>query len=73
MPREKESISLGQVDQEVLDEVPNMQTAIQLSPSKGEGEYYLNIAGFSEAAAIYASWGSNLKSSCIVIFRSIKH
>ena len=58
MPREKESISLGQVDQEVLGEVPNMQTAIQLPPSKGVvvvGKYYLKIAGFSEAAGIYAS------------------
>lgn len=63
MLREKQSISLGQVDQEVLDEVPNKQTAIQLPPSKvGEGrKYYFKITGFSEAAAIYANCRSNLK------------
>lgn len=57
MLREKESISLGQVDQEVLDEMPDVQTAIQLPPSKGVvvGKYYLKIRGFGEVASIYAS------------------
>lgn len=57
MLREKESISLGQVDQEVLDEMPNVQTAIQLPPSKGVvvGKYYLKIRDFGEVASIYAS------------------
>ena len=36
--REKESISVGPVDQEVLGELSNVQNAIQLPSSKGRGK-----------------------------------
>lgn len=63
MLKEKESLPLGQADHQVLEEVLNKQTEIQLPLCKGnkvKGEY-LKITGFSEAAVIYDNWGSNLK------------
>lgn len=53
MLREKESMYPGQTDHEVLVEVANKQTEIQLPPSKRSKVNNLKITGFSETAAIY--------------------